>query len=86
MAPSGSDGLLMALVDPPLPAHLGLAAEMFDKMVILSSEKIEAALAAGKNRIDVRFSDHSTPGSAAEAPVNWMNGDYTLVIRIDRVP
>ena len=68
------------------PSIYGLTGKMRDKMVVLSSEKIEAALASGANKIYVRFWDHWTiPGKTAST-INYLNGDYTLVIRIERVP
>ena len=70
----------------PPEAGRGITGVWRDKVVIVSSEKIEAALASGTNRIEVRFWDHSELPNAAPAPVNYLNGDYTLVIRIERVP
>lgn len=68
------------------PNPEGLVGTWRDKMVILSSEKIEAALASGQNRIEVRFWDHWNIPNTAPSTVNYLNGDYTLVIRIERMP
>jgi hypothetical protein len=64
----------------------GLYGQWFDKMVILSSEKIEAALAAGQTTIQVRFWDHWNLPNTPPSTINYLNGDYTLVIRIERTP
>lgn len=68
------------------PDPMGLVGMWRDKMVILSSEKIEAALAANQNRIEVRFWDHWVLPNTPPSTVNYLNGDYTLVIRIERMP
>jgi len=65
---------------------MGLTGSWYDKMVILSSEKIEAALAAGRNRIEVRFWDHWNLPNTPQSTISYLNGDYTLVIRIERMP
>jgi hypothetical protein len=77
-------GLVVGTKTPE--ANRGITAVWRDKVVILSAEKIEAALASGTNRIEVRFWDHSELPNAAPSAVNYLNGDYTLVIRIQRVP
>jgi hypothetical protein len=64
----------------------GLSGRWFDKMVILSSEKIEAALASGQATIQVRFWDHWTLPNTPPSTISFLNGDYTLVIRIERMP
>ena len=68
------------------PNPKGLVGSWRDKMVILSSEKIEAALASGQNRIEMRFWDHWNIANTAPSTVNYLNGDYMLVIRIERMP
>jgi hypothetical protein len=59
---------------------------MIDWVVVLSQQKIEAALAAGKTTIDVRFWDHWEVPNTPHSLVTNMNGDYTLVIRLVRLP
>ena len=66
--------------------QMGLTGDWYDRAVVLSSEKIEAALASGKNKIEVRFWDRWRIPNTAPTTVNYLNGDYTLVIRIERVP
>jgi hypothetical protein len=66
--------------------QMGLTGDWYDRAVVFSSEKIEAALAAGKNTIDVRFWDRWRTPNVAPTTVNYLNGDYTLVIRIEKVP
>jgi hypothetical protein len=78
-------GLAVNTTDPN-PDGLGLVGNWIDKVVILSSEKIEAALAAGNHTIDVRFWDHWNLPNTPHTSVNHLNGDYTLVIRIQRMP
>ncbi|MFN0180926.1 MAG: hypothetical protein ACKVZ0_19145 [Gemmatimonadales bacterium] len=73
-------------VDGTAPKHLGLTGDWYDKVVVLSSEKIEAALARGSNRIEVRYWDHWAVPNQAQTTVDYLNGDYTLVIRIERLP
>jgi hypothetical protein len=68
------------------PSHLGLTGDWYDKVVVLSSEKIEAALARGSNRIEVRYWDHWAVPNQPQTTVDYLNGDYTLVIRIERLP
>lgn len=68
------------------PSIYGLTGKMRDRIVVLSSEKIEAALARGENKINVRFWDHWTIPNTPPSTINYLNGDYTLVIRIERVP
>ncbi len=70
----------------PAEVHLGLTGDWYDKVVVLSSEKIEAALASGNNRIEVRYWDHWALPNQPQTTVNYLNGDYTLVIRIERMP
>lgn len=66
--------------------NVGLVGMWRDKVVALSREKIEAALAAGQNKIEVRFWDHWNKSGAPLSTVNYLNGDYTLVIRMERAP
>lgn len=80
------DRLVGLQVDASAPPGMGLTGAWYDKVVVLSNEKIEAALARGINRIDVRFWDHWAMPNQPQAPVDYLNGDYTLVIRIERVP
>jgi hypothetical protein len=54
--------------------------------VVLSREKIEAALASGQTRIEVRFWDHWNLANTPQTSVNYLNGDYTPVTRIERAP
>ena len=68
------------------PGLMGLTGWMRDRVVVLSSEKIEAALASGKNTIEVRFWDHWTIANTPPTTINYLNGDYTMVIRIERMP
>lgn len=68
------------------PSHLGMTGDWYDKVVVLSSEKIEAALARGNNRIEVRYWDHWALPNQPQTTVNYLNGDYTLVIRIEKLP
>jgi hypothetical protein len=68
------------------PCCVGLSGMWRDKMVTFSREKIEAALASGQNKFEVRFWDHSNLPPAQPAAVNYLNGDYTLVIRMERAP
>ncbi len=65
---------------------VGLTGWMPDRIVVLSSEKIEAALAAGKSTIEVRYWDHWTIPNTPPSTIAYLNGDYTLVIRIERMP
>lgn len=62
----------------------GLSGWFLDKLVILSREKIESALAAGKNTIEVRFWDRYQLPNQAPTKNPLTNGDYTLVIKIER--
>ena len=68
------------------PCCVGLTGMWRDKMVTFSREKIEARLASGQNKVEVRFWDHSNLPPAQPASVNYLNGDYTLVIRMERAP
>jgi hypothetical protein len=72
-------------VGPGTTRSKGISAELFDKVVVFSREKIDAAIANGTNRISVRFWDHSTQNGPPTA-VNYLNGDYTLLLRVDRLP
>jgi hypothetical protein len=65
---------------------VGLVGMWRDKVVVLSREKIEAALASGQNRVEVRFWEHWNLTNTPPTTVNYLNGDYTLVIRIERSP
>jgi len=65
---------------------MGLTGWMRDRVVVLNSEKIEAALASGQDKIEVRFWDHWTIPNTPASTINYLNGDYTLVIRIERMP
>lgn len=78
-------GLEVRTTDPNAN-NMGLTGNWRDKAIILSSEKIEAAFASGTNRIEVRFWDHWNLPNTPQTKVNYLNGDYTLVIRIERVP
>jgi len=73
-------------VNTSAPDPMGLVGDWRDELVILSSEKIEAAFVSGTNRIEVRFWDHWNLPSTPPTTVNYLNGDYTLVIRIERIP
>ena len=66
--------------------NVGLVGMWRDKGVALSREKIEAALASGQNKIEVRFWDHWNKTGMPLSTVNYLNGDYTLVIRMERAP
>ena len=55
----------------------GLTGEWEEKLVVLSSEKIEAAFASGTNRIEVRFWDRRVLPNTPPSAVNYLNGDYT---------
>ena len=66
--------------------NVGLVGMWRDKVVALSREKIEAALASGQNKIEVRFWDHWNKTGVPLSTVNYLNGDYTLVIRMERAP
>jgi len=68
------------------PGLMGLTGWMRDRVVVLNSEKIEAALASGQDKIEVRFWDHWTIPNTPASTINYLNGDYTLVIRIERMP
>jgi hypothetical protein len=59
---------------------------LLDRLVVLSREKIEAALAAGTSTIEMRVWDHYNMPPAPQTAVPNMAGDYTLVMRIERVP
>ena len=66
--------------------NVGLVGMWRDKVVALSREKIEAALASGQNKVEVRFWDHWNKTGMPLSTVNYLNGDYTLVIRMERAP
>jgi hypothetical protein len=51
-----------------------------------SREKIEAALASGHYRIEMRFWDHWNRSGQPQTIVDYLNGDYTLIMRIERAP
>jgi hypothetical protein len=68
------------------PTSEGLTGDWEEKLVVLSSEKLEAALASGTNRIEVRFWDRRVLPNTPPSAVDYLNGDYTLVIRIERMP
>jgi hypothetical protein len=68
------------------PGLQGIQAAWFDKVVVLSREKIEAALASGSNKIEIRYWDRWQLPNTPPSSVNFLNGDYMLVIRIERVP
>ena len=48
--------------------------------------KIESALASGQNKVEVRFWDHTNLTNTPPATISYLNGDYTLVIRLERAP
>ena len=62
----------------------GVTGRFFDKVVVLTREKIEAAIASGNNKIEVRFWDRWEPAGGTVSKATQLNGDYTLVIRIER--
>lgn len=64
----------------------GIVGNLRDRVVVLSREKIEAALAAGTNKIEVRFWDHWAKPGVPQSTVSYLNGDYLLTIRIERLP
>ena len=66
--------------------NVGLVGMWRDKVVALNREKIEAALASGQNKIEVRFWDHWNKTGVPLSTVDYLNGDYTLVIRMERAP
>lgn len=68
------------------PGLQGIQAAWFDKVVVLTREKIEAALASGNNKIEIRYWDRWLLSNTPPSSVNFLNGDYTLVIRIERLP
>jgi hypothetical protein len=69
------------------PQGMGLVAQMRDRVVVLSREKIEAALGPGSSaKVEMRFWDHSVVPGQLPAPVGYLGGDYTLIMRIERMP
>jgi hypothetical protein len=68
------------------PGLRGIQGSWFDKVVVLTREKIEAALASGNNKFEIRYRDRWQLPNTPPSPVSFLNGDYTLVIRIERVP
>jgi len=68
------------------PGLRGIQAAWFDKVVVLTREKLETALASGNNKIEIRYWDRWQLPNTPPSSVNFLNGDYTLVIRIERVP
>jgi hypothetical protein len=66
--------------------NVGVVGMWRDKLIILSKEKIEAALASGRSTLEVRFWDHTALIGLPDGPAPALNGDYTLVMRIERVP
>lgn len=64
----------------------GVTGKFFDKIVVLTREKLEAAIASGKNRIEIRFWDRWEPAGGPVTKATHLNGDYTLVMRIERSP
>jgi hypothetical protein len=68
------------------PGLRGIQGAWFDKVVVLTREKLEAALASGSNKIEIRYWDRWQLPNTPPSSVNFLNGDYTLVIRIERVP
>ncbi len=66
--------------------NVGLVGMWRDKVVAFNREKIEAALASGQNKIEVRFWDHWNKSGMPLSTVDYLNGDYTLVIRMERAP
>jgi hypothetical protein len=73
-------------VVPNMDPSRGVAGWLLDRLVVLSREKIEAALAAGTTTIEMRVWDHFDMPPAPRTAVPNMAGDYTLVMRIERVP
>jgi hypothetical protein len=57
-----------------------------DRLVVLSREKIERALAAGSDKIAIRFWEHWSLPNVAPTAITSLAGDYTLTIRVERVP
>jgi hypothetical protein len=68
------------------PGLRGIQASWFDKVVVLTREKMEAALASGTNKIEIRYWDRWQLPNTPPSSVNFLNGDYTLVIRIEHGP
>jgi hypothetical protein len=62
----------------------GVTGKFHDKVVVLTREKLEAAIASGNNKIEVRFWDRWEPAGGSATKATNLNGDYTLVIRIER--
>ncbi len=73
-------------VESDAAKYVGLVGMWRDLVVVLSREKIEAALASGQNKIEVRFWDHTNLTNTPPATISYLNGDYTLVIRMERAP
>jgi hypothetical protein len=57
-----------------------------DRLVVLSREKIERALAGNANKIILRFWEHWSLPNVAPTPITSLAGDYTLTLRVERVP
>lgn len=68
------------------PANFGTTGRLRDLQVILSREKIEAALASGNTTVVLRMWDHWAMPGAAPTYNNQSGGDYTMVLRIERAP
>lgn len=66
--------------------YVGLVGMWRDKVVVLSREKIEAALASGQNKVEMRFWDHTNLTNTPPSTIDYLNGDYTLVMRLERAP
>ena len=91
----GGDSFLMHLELQNLDRPLGLVASVegetrgvtgrfYDKVIVLTREKLEAALASGNNKVEVQFWDRWEPKDGPVTKATQLNGDYTLVIRIER--
>lgn len=66
--------------------NMGVEGMLRDLLVVLSREKIEAALAAGTNTVDVRFWEHWALNNVAPAKATTLGGDYVLTLRLERMP
>jgi hypothetical protein len=64
----------------------GITGKWRDVQVHLNREKIEAALAGGKNTISIRMWGRTSVNGAVPTPHPLMGGDYTLVLRVERAP